>query len=57
VVVNAFLASGGDDFTALAQGRNRAMLGQDLEALVTYVKALPGRAIVPPKGHRITVVK
>jgi len=56
VVVNAFLASGGDGFTVLADGRRRAMLGQDLEALVTYVKALPGRRIVPPPGRRIVAV-
>ena len=57
VVVNGFLASGGDGFTVLADGRRRAMLGQDLEALVTYVKALPGRHIVPPPGRRIVAVK
>jgi 5'-nucleotidase len=57
VVVNAFLASGGDGFTVLADGRRRAVMGQDLDALVRYVKGLPGRRIVPPPGRRITVTK
>ena len=57
VVVNGFLASGGDGFTVLAEGRRRLMVGQDLEALVAYVKALPGQRIVPPHGKRITAVK
>ena len=37
VVVNSFLASGGDNFTTLAQGTNKADSGQiDLQAAVEY---------------------
>lgn len=59
VVVNSFLASGGDNFTTLGQGTNKADSGQiDLQAAVEYFEAHPqvsppalGRAVpvaIPP---------
>ncbi|MGD9968348.1 MAG: bifunctional UDP-sugar hydrolase/5'-nucleotidase [Hyphomonadaceae bacterium] len=39
IVTNAFLASGGDGFTAFQAGRNRTLVGGDLDALAAYVAA------------------
>ncbi len=52
VVVNSFLAEGGDNFTVLRDGTDRAGGPQDLDALVDYVAALPGPVAAPP-GDRI----
>jgi 5'-nucleotidase len=41
VTVNSFLAAGGDNFTVLTQGTNRVIGPVDLDALVTYIGALP----------------
>ena len=42
VAVNSFLASGGDNFTTLAQGTNRADTGKvDLQSMVDYFVAFP----------------
>ena len=42
ITVNSFLAAGGDNFTTLAQGTNRADSGQvDLAAMVDYFEANP----------------
>ena len=48
VAVNNFLASGGDNFTVLAQGTNTADAGLDLDALEAWLK--PG-ASVPELGR------
>ncbi len=48
VAANAFLVGGGDGFTALAKGRNKAAVGTDLAALVAYLasgKPVPTRPI------------
>jgi len=41
VVVNSFLAEGGDGFRAFAAGTDRATAGNDLDALVAYLGLLP----------------
>ncbi len=41
VAVNSFLAGGGDNFTVLTEGTNRAVGPVDLDALVEYVEQLP----------------
>ena len=42
VAVNSFLAAGGDNFTVLAQGTNRADTGKiDLQSMVDYFTAFP----------------
>jgi 5'-nucleotidase len=41
VTVNAFLAGGGDGFTALAQAAETTPCENDLDALVEHVRALP----------------
>jgi 5'-nucleotidase len=56
VVVNSFLASGGDNFTVLVQGTNQVGGAVDLDALIAYVAALPGQLISPPAADRIRVV-
>ncbi|MBI3283377.1 MAG: bifunctional metallophosphatase/5'-nucleotidase [Burkholderiales bacterium] len=48
VVVNSFLAGGGDGFSVLKQGTQRQSIGQDLEALEAYVQA---------QGERLANVK
>ena len=50
VTVNNFLASGGDGFTALAQGTNPVDGGLDLDATELYLKSNPP---VPQKGRVI----
>ncbi|AZP11743.1 bifunctional metallophosphatase/5'-nucleotidase [Undibacterium parvum] len=39
VVVNSFLADGGDGFTVFKQGTERKVLGRDLEAFEQYMRA------------------
>lgn len=41
VTVNSFMAAGGDNFTVLVQGTNRIGGDVDLDALISYVQALP----------------
>lgn len=41
VTVNSFLAGGGDNFTVLTEGTNRVVGPVDLDALVSYIEALP----------------
>ena len=50
VTVNNFLASGGDNFTALAAGANPVDGGLDLDATEAYLKSNPP---VPEKGRVI----
>jgi 5'-nucleotidase len=52
VVVNAFLASGGDGLTVFKLGTDRVRAGTDLEALVAYLKTLP-QPVEAPRGGRI----
>jgi 5'-nucleotidase len=47
VAMNSFLATGGDGFTALAGGTNTTSDGNDLDALVAYVKGLPQPLTAP----------
>ena len=55
VAVNAFLAGGGDSFTVLTEGTNRAVGPLDLDALVEYVEELPQPFDADIEG-RITIV-
>jgi len=41
VVVNSFLAAGGDNFTTFASGTNRVGGAIDLDALIAHITALP----------------
>ena len=52
MAVNNFLAAGGDNFTAFAQGTDLQGGPIDLDALLAYLKANPGLA--PPPADRIT---
>ena len=54
VTVNSFLADGGDGFIGFARGIARTGGGQDLDALIAYLKAAPERApIVEPRIRRL----
>ena len=51
VTVNSFLASGGDNFTTLAEGTNRADTGRiDLQSMVDYFEAFP--TVTPDYAQR-----
>jgi 5'-nucleotidase len=50
ITVNDFLADGGDGFSVLTQGLNRATAGLDIAALTTYLAAGP---VSPPEPTRI----
>jgi 5'-nucleotidase len=52
VVVNSFLAAGGNGFSAFTEGRNRRVGALDLDALVAYLAAHP--AFVARVEGRIT---
>ena len=52
VTVNSFMAEGGDGFVTLTQGTARTGGGQDLDALLAYLKAPTERSPVP--APRIT---
>jgi 5'-nucleotidase len=54
VTVNSFVASGGDNFTVLKQGRDRRTGMMDVDALEAYVKARP--TLGPGPLNRITRV-
>jgi 5'-nucleotidase len=53
VVVNNFMAAGGDNFTVLVQGGNPVGGAQDIDALIAWVKSLPQPFGAPASG-RIT---
>jgi 5'-nucleotidase len=48
VVVNNFLADGGDGFSVLKQGTDRQLIGRDLDAFESYIRE---------RGDRITDVQ
>lgn len=48
VVVNSFLAGGGDGLTVLQEGRRRFTAGLDLEAMEAYLRA---HAVLAPPGR------
>ncbi len=52
VIVNSFLAGGGDGFTILKQGTQRQIIGQDIEALEAYVRE-QGSALSSVKKDRV----
>lgn len=52
VVMSSYLDSGGDNFTVLAEGRDRVVGGLDLDALEAYFRAQSPVAV--PATHRIT---
>jgi 5'-nucleotidase len=47
ITVNSFLAEGGDAFNVLTRGTARTGGGQDLDALIAYLKGAPERSPVP----------
>jgi 5'-nucleotidase len=51
VVVNSFLAEGGDGFTVLREGTDRVGGPLDLDALVNYLARLPHPVTAPPPGR------
>ena len=53
VAVNDYMLGGGDNFTVLARGTERAPGPVDVKALAEYVKALP-QPFSAPSGERIT---
>ncbi|MCK6209685.1 5'-nucleotidase C-terminal domain-containing protein [Georgenia sp. EYE_87] len=53
VVMNSFLASGGDNFTTFAEGTNSADSGRvDLQATVDYFAAQEGTPVTPDLAQR-----
>ncbi|MFD0381241.1 bifunctional metallophosphatase/5'-nucleotidase [Streptomyces sp. NPDC127112] len=58
VVMNEFLAGGGDGFTVLKEHKNKLVGVPDLEAFnALLAKSSAEAPIAPPKADRITVVK
>lgn len=51
VVVNSFLADGGDNFTVLREGEDRIVGPIDLDALVEYLQRLPQPASASIEGR------
>ncbi|MBL8709368.1 MAG: bifunctional metallophosphatase/5'-nucleotidase [Rhodospirillaceae bacterium] len=51
IVVNSFLADGGDRFTVLRNGRNRVQGDNDLDALRTYISARSGSLALQSQGR------
>ena len=55
VAANSFIATGGDNFTVLKEGRNVTTIGSDLDALEAHVSSLPQPFGAPSDfGQRIT---
>lgn len=54
VTVNGFLAGGGDNITALRQGKDRRTGMMDIDAFELFVKAAGGAGIAPGTLDRIT---
>ncbi|MFF5707216.1 bifunctional metallophosphatase/5'-nucleotidase [Streptomyces sp. NPDC012794] len=58
VVMNEFLAGGGDGFTVLKEHKNKLVGASDLDAFNAYLaKSTAASPIAPPAADRITVVK
>ncbi|AXE26964.1 bifunctional metallophosphatase/5'-nucleotidase [Streptomyces globosus] len=58
VVMNEFLAGGGDGFGVLKEHKNKLVGISDLDAFNAYLgKSTPASPIAPPAANRITVVK
>jgi 5'-nucleotidase len=59
VAMNEFLAGGGDNFPALALGKNKLNAASDLDVFNAYLAANSSAAkpIAPPAADRITIVK
>ncbi|NIZ91982.1 bifunctional metallophosphatase/5'-nucleotidase [Kineococcus rubinsiae] len=56
VTVNSFLAAGGDNFTTLAEGTDRAELGRtDLEAFTAYLGLPENQGLAPDETPRASV--
>ena len=55
VTVNSFMASGGDGFTVLLEGRERETGVIDVDAAETYFKT--SSPLSPPPSGRVTVLK
>jgi 5'-nucleotidase len=52
VIVNSFLADGGDGFTVLKQGTNRQIVGRDLDAFEAHIRQ-QGGALSDVKTDRV----
>jgi 5'-nucleotidase len=52
VIVNNFLADGGDGFTVFKQGTERMVIGKDLDALEAYLRA-PDAVLSAVKKDRV----
>ncbi|MBR7779503.1 bifunctional metallophosphatase/5'-nucleotidase [Undibacterium rugosum] len=52
VVVNSFLADGGDGFTVFRQASERALIGRDLDAMESYIREV-GRKIEQIPVNRV----
>ncbi|WP_329134839.1 bifunctional metallophosphatase/5'-nucleotidase [Streptomyces sp. NBC_01476] len=59
VAENNFLAGGGDGFTALGQGTDPLVGGDDLAALAAYLTAHSSASapLAPPAANRVTVIR
>lgn len=58
VTANTFLASGGDGFTTMADGKNRGTHGVDLDAFTDYLQQhAPAAAPLQEPANRITFFK
>ncbi|WP_307721137.1 bifunctional metallophosphatase/5'-nucleotidase [Streptomyces otsuchiensis] len=59
VAVNSFLAGGGDGFPTLAEGGNSVVGGNDLDALVDYLRdaSSADAPLAAPAADRVTVVE
>ncbi|RSS80102.1 bifunctional UDP-sugar hydrolase/5'-nucleotidase [Streptomyces sp. WAC06614] len=59
VVMNEFLAGGGDGFTVLKEHKNKLVAKSDLDAFNAYLTAhsSPSAPLAPPATGRITVIK
>ncbi|MFF0747231.1 bifunctional metallophosphatase/5'-nucleotidase [Streptomyces sp. NPDC004111] len=59
VAMNEFLAGGGDNFPALALGKNKLNAASDLDVFNAYLAANSSAAkpLAPPATDRITIVK
>lgn len=55
VTVNSFMASGGDGFTVLREGREQVTGVIDVDAVETYFKA--SSPLAPPPSGRVTLLK
>jgi 5'-nucleotidase len=56
VIVNSFLADGGDGFTVLKQGRDRHLIGRDLDAFEAHIRD-QGQSLSKLKTDRVQSIE